>query len=127
MSIPDAFYKATKIDGSSFWWGGRYTPLPKMQRVFLIAVLLRFMDLFMIYTDPFVVTGCYPGNSTSFLSIYLAKMAVSQFDFGPAAAMSIIYFLIVLLLSWIFYTVMTNYYVEKRDGGHKGGNCRQER
>jgi glycerol transport system permease protein len=28
---------------------------------------------------------------------------------GPAAAMSLIYFLIVLLLSWVFYTVMTNY------------------
>ena len=26
---------------------------------------------------------------------------------GPAAAMSLIYFLIILLLSWIFYTVMT--------------------
>jgi len=35
-------------------------------------------------------------------------MAVGQFDLGPAAAMSIIYFLIVLLLSWIFYTVMTS-------------------
>jgi glycerol transport system permease protein len=37
------------------------------------------------------------------------KMAVGQFDLGPAAAMSIIYFLIILLLSWVFYTVMTNY------------------
>jgi glycerol transport system permease protein len=35
-------------------------------------------------------------------------MAVGQFDLGPAAAMSIIYFLIILLLSWIFYTVMTS-------------------
>lgn len=34
-------------------------------------------------------------------------MAVGQFDLGPAAAMSIIYFLIILLLSWVFYTVMT--------------------
>jgi glycerol transport system permease protein len=41
------------------------------------------------------------------LSIDLVKIAVGQFDLGPAAAMSIIYFLIVLLLSWIFYTVMT--------------------
>jgi glycerol transport system permease protein len=35
-------------------------------------------------------------------------MAVGQFDLGPAAAMSIIYFLIILALSWVFYTVMTN-------------------
>ncbi|WP_269931700.1 carbohydrate ABC transporter permease [Aminobacter sp. HY435] len=113
VSIPDAFYQAAKIDGASRWAVFRYIQLPKMQRVLLIAVLLRFMDSFMIYTEPFVVTGGGPGNSTTYLSIDLVKMAVGQFDLGPAAAMSIVYFLIVLLLSWVFYTVMTNYDAER--------------
>ncbi|MFK0164764.1 carbohydrate ABC transporter permease [Rhizobium sp. NPDC090279] len=108
-SIPDAFYQAARIDGASRWSVFRYIQLPKMNRVLLIAVLLRFMDSFMIYTEPFVVTGGGPGNSTTFLSIDLVKMALGQFDLGPAAAMSLVYFLIVLLLSWVFYTVMTNY------------------
>ncbi|WP_237155498.1 carbohydrate ABC transporter permease [Oryzibacter oryziterrae] len=107
-AIPDAYYQAAKIDGASRWAVFRYIQLPKMKRVLTIAVLLRFMDSFMIYTEPFVVTGGGPGNSTTFLSIDLVKMAIGQFDLGPAAAMSIIYFLIILLLSWIFYTVMTN-------------------
>jgi glycerol transport system permease protein len=109
VSIPDAYYQAAKIDGASRWAVFRYIQLPKMNRVLLIAVLLRFMDSFMIYTEPFVVTGGGPGNSTTFLSIDLVKMAVGQFDLGPAAAMSIIYFLIILLMSWVFYTVMTHY------------------
>ncbi|MCV3241613.1 carbohydrate ABC transporter permease [Mesorhizobium sp. ZC-5] len=113
VSIPDAYYQAAKIDGASRWAIFRYIQLPKMNRVLLIAVLLRFMDSFMIYTEPFVVTGGGPGNSTTFLSIDLVKMAIGQFDLGPAAAMSIIYFLIVLLFSWVFYTVMTNYDAEK--------------
>ncbi|GGE08417.1 ABC transporter permease [Aureimonas endophytica] len=108
VSIPDAYYQAAKIDGASRLAVFRYIQLPKMGRVLLIAVLLRFMDSFMIYTEPFVVTGGGPGNSTTFLSIDLVKMAVGQFDLGPAAAMSLIYFLIILLLSWVFYTVMTN-------------------
>ena len=108
-SIPDAYYQAARIDGASRWSVFRFIQLPKMQRVLLIAVLLRFMDSFMIYTEPFVVTGGGPGNETTFLSIDLVKMAIGQFDVGPAAAMSLIYFLIVLLLSWVFYTVMTNY------------------
>jgi len=108
VSIPDAYYQAARIDGASRWSVFRYIQLPKMKRVLLIAVLLRFMDSFMIYTEPFVITGGGPGNSTTFLSIDLVKMAVGQFDLGPAAAMSIIYFLIILLLSWIFYTVMTS-------------------
>ncbi|MBW9066345.1 sugar ABC transporter permease [Rhizobium herbae] len=107
VSIPDAYYQAAKIDGASRWSVFRYIQLPKMKRVLLIAFLLRFMDSFMIYTEPFVVTGGGPGNATTFLSIDLVKMAVGQFDLGPAAALSIIYFLIILLLSWIFYTVMT--------------------
>ncbi|KQU99988.1 ABC transporter permease [Mesorhizobium sp. Root102] len=113
VSIPDAFYQAAKIDGASRWAVFRYIQLPKMNRVLLIAVLLRFMDSFMIYTEPFVVTGGGPGNSTTFLSIDLVKTALGQFDLGPAAAMSLVYFLIILLLSWVFYTVMTNYDAER--------------
>lgn len=108
VSIPDAYYQAARIDGASRFAVFRFIQLPKMKRVLLIAFLLRFMDSFMIYTEPFVVTGGGPGNSTTFLSIDLVKMAIGQFDLGPAAAMSIIYFLIILLLSWIFYTVMTS-------------------
>ncbi|KHJ54731.1 sugar ABC transporter permease [Aureimonas sp. OT7] len=116
VSIPDAYYQAARIDGASRWAVFRYIQLPKMSRVLVIAVLLRFMDSFMIYTEPFVVTGGGPGNSTTFLSIDLVKTAVGQFDLGPAAAMSLIYFLIVLALSWVFYTVMTNVGVDRPQG-----------
>lgn len=44
------------------------------------------MDSFLIYAEPFVLTGGGPGNTTTFLSIYLVKVAVGQFDLGPAAA-----------------------------------------
>ncbi|MDT8858136.1 sugar ABC transporter permease [Paracoccaceae bacterium Fryx2] len=114
QSIPEAYYQAAKIDQASRLSVFRFIELPKMQGVLLIAVLLRFMDSFMIYTEPFVVTGGGPGNATTFLSIDLVKMAIGQFDLGPAAAFSIMYFLVILLISWVFYTVMTN--LDKRDG-----------
>jgi glycerol transport system permease protein len=116
-SIPDAYYQAAKIDGASRWSVFRYIQLPKMQRVLLIAILLRFMDSFMIYTEPFVITGGGPGNSTTFMSIDLVKMAVGQFDLGPAAAMSLVYFLVILLLCWVFYTVMSHVGEESANGG----------
>ena len=107
VSIPDAYYQAAKIDGASPWSVFRYIQLPKMRTVLTIAVLLRFMDSFNIYTEPFVLTGGGPGNSTTLLSIDLVKIALGQFDLGPAAAMSLIYFAITLLVSWLFYTLMT--------------------
>jgi glycerol transport system permease protein len=106
-SIPDAYYQAARIDGASSWAVFRYIQLPKLKHVLTIAVLLRFMDSFNIYTEPFVLTGGGPGNTTTLLSLDLVKIALGQFDLGPAAAMSLIYFLIILLFSWIFYTVMT--------------------
>ena len=113
QSIPSAYYQAAKIDQASNWSIFRYIQLPKMMGVLLIASLLRFMDSFMIYTEPMVVTGGGPGNATTFLSIDLVKMAIGQFDLGPAAAFSLIYFLVILLASWAFFTIMTN--IDKED------------
>ena len=98
---------AAQIDGASRWAVFRYIELPKLRRVLVIAVLLRFIDSFMIYTEPFVVTGGGPGNSTTFLSIDLVKLALGQFDLGKAAAMSLVYNLMTLAVCWVFYTAMT--------------------
>jgi len=106
VSIPDAYYQAAKVDGARAWAVFRYIQLPKLKHVLTIAILLRFMDSFMIYTESKVLTGGGPGNATTFLSIDLDKIALGQFDLGPAGAMSIIYFLIILVLSWLFYTLM---------------------
>ena len=106
VSIPDAYYQAARVDGARPWAVFRYIQLPKLKYVLTIAILLRFMDSFMIYTEVSVLTGGGPGNSTTFLSQTLARLAVGQFDLGPAAAFSLIYFLIILLLCWLFYTAM---------------------
>ena len=112
-SVPPAYYQAAELDGASKWQVFRYVEMPRLGGVLVIAVLLRLMDSFMIYTEPFVLTGGGPGNATTFLSQYLATMAVGQFDLGPAAAFSVIYFLFILLFCWIFYnSVMTDETVE---------------
>jgi glycerol transport system permease protein len=108
VSIPDAYYQAARIDGASNWSVFRYIQLPKMARVLTIAVLLRFMDSFMIFTEPFAVIA---GGDPVFLSTELKQTV----ELGQKAAMSLIYFLIILLMSWIFYTVMT------RDDGEPTG------
>ena len=114
-AIPDAYYQAAKIDRASRWAVFRYIQLPRLRNVLVIGILLRFMDSFMIYTEPFVLTGGGPGNSTTFLSQTLTQMAIGQFDIGPAAAFSLVYFLIVLLVSWLFFTTITH--MDKSDNG----------
>jgi hypothetical protein len=98
-----------------------------MQRVLLIAVLLRFMDSFMIYTEPFVLTGGGPGNATTFLSIDLVKLALGRFDLGKAAAMSLVYNLIIVATCRVFYTIMTNVDAERRPAGAAQDGARHSR
>ncbi|ALM52352.1 carbohydrate ABC transporter permease [Halomonas huangheensis] len=115
-AIPEAYYQAARIDRASHWAIFRYIQLPKLTNVLVIGVLLRFMHSFMIYAEPFVLTGGGPGNSTTFLSQSLAVMATAQFDVGPAAAFSLIYFLIILLVCWVFYTVIMNLQKDSASG-----------
>lgn len=112
-AIPEVYYQAARIDKASRWAVFRYIQLPKLTNVLIIGVLLRFMDSFMIYTEPFVLTGGGPGNTTTFLSQSLVKQAIGQFDLGPAAAFSLVYFLIILLVCWLFYTIIMNMQNEK--------------
>jgi glycerol transport system permease protein len=113
-AIPDAFYQAARIDGASRWAIFINIELPKLQKVLVIAILLRFMQTFMIYTEPFVVTGGGPGSATTFLSIDLVKIALGQVDVGSAASMSLVYNLITITLCWVFFTIMTQ--IDRRKG-----------
>jgi glycerol transport system permease protein len=105
-AIPDDYYRAARIDGASKRAIFRYIQLPKLRLVLLIAILLRFMDSFMIYAEAYVVTLGGPGVSTTFLSHELLQTATVQFDLGEAGAMSVIYFLIILCVSWSFFTLI---------------------
>ena len=94
-AIPEAYYRAARIDGAGPWAIFRHIQLPRLRLVLLIAILLRLMDSFMIYAEAYVVTRGGPGVSTTFLSHELIQTATIQFDLGEGGAMSIIYLLII--------------------------------
>ena len=108
QAIPEEYYMAAKIDRASPWKTFRYVTLPNLRGVLIIAVLLRLMDSFKIYAEPFVLTGGGPGSSTTFLSTYTSRMAIGGFEMGKGAATSLIYFFIVILISFVIYIVMLN-------------------
>ena len=108
QAIPEEYYMAAKIDRASPWKTFRYVTLPNLRGVLIIAVLLRLMDSFKIYAEPFVLTGGGPGSATTFLSTYTSRMAIGGFQMGRGAATSLIYFFIVILLSFVIYIVMLN-------------------
>lgn len=105
-AIPPEFYQAAKVDAASPWATFRYITLPKLKHVLTIAVLLRCMDSFKVYDEPFILTAGGPGTSTELLSIYASRQAIGGFNMGFSSAVSMIYFFIVIVLCYILYVTM---------------------
>ena len=94
--------------GPSPWAVFRHIQLPKMKRVLTIAVLLRFMDSFMIYTEAFRADRRRSGQFDNLLVDRPGEDRPGAVR--PRARRRrcrLIYFVITLAVSWIFYTVMT--------------------
>ncbi len=106
-AIPGAYYQAARIDGASRWAVFRFIELPKLRGVLTIAVLLRFIYSFKNYAETLIVPGGGPGDSTTFMTEMLQNSAVSQFEYGKAGAYGLLYFLIILLISYVFYILLT--------------------
>ena len=106
-AIPFQYYHAAYIDGASNWSIFSKIEIPKLKKVLLIAILLRFMDSFIIYTETYVLTRGGPYMSTTFLSHDLVQTATVQFDLGEGGAMAVIYSVIVIITSFIFYKIIS--------------------
>ncbi len=106
-TIPAPYYQAASIDGASRLQVLRYIQLPKMQRILIMCALLRFMDSFMIYIEPFLINAGGPQNATMFLAMDLGE-EIAAFNYGPSAARSVIYFLFVLTVAWLFKASLSN-------------------
>ena len=107
QAIPNAYYQAARIDGASIWKTFSYVTLPKLRSVLTLAILIRFMDSFKIYSEPLLLTGGGPGNATTFLSMFVARKAES-YELGYAGAVSVIYLYIVIVLSYLFFQASTH-------------------
>lgn len=104
-TIPGAYYQAAAIDSASRWQVFRHIELPKMAGVLLMAILLRFMDSFMIYTEAFRFNGGGPNDWTMFAAVDLGQ-EIGSYSYGPSAARSVVLFLFALTVAWIFSTAL---------------------
>lgn len=104
-TIQMPYYQAAAIDAASRFQVFRYVQLPRLRNVLLMVLLLRFMDSFMIYTESFRINAGGPNFATHFLAIDLAE-EINAYNYGPSAARSVIYFLMVLSVAWAFKTAL---------------------
>ncbi len=107
VTIPDVYYIAARIDGSTRWQTFRYITFPGIRLSLITVLLLRIIDSFKLFDENFILTGGGPGRSTELLSFFIIKKGIREWLGGFAAAASIIYLVIVLLLCYLLITFMT--------------------
>lgn len=100
-TIPQPYYQAAAIDSADRFQVFRHIELPRMKQVLMMAFLLRFMDSFLIYIEPFQFNAGGPNDATMFLGIELGQ-EIAAFNYGPSAARSVIYFIFILTVAWAF-------------------------
>ena len=110
--ISPAYYQAAAIDGASRFQVFRFIQLPKLGPVLSMVILLRFVDSFMIYIEAFRINAGGPNAATMFLSLDLGE-EINAYNYGPAAARSMLCMLIVLTVAWIFRIAMA----QEQNGG----------
>lgn len=99
QAIPREPYEAAMIDGASAWQVFRHITLPLLRPAILVALLLRTIDLLRIFDQIFILTQGGPGFATETVSLFIYKTAFRFFDFGYAAALSLVLLVLVNIIS----------------------------
>jgi multiple sugar transport system permease protein len=89
-AIPSEYYEASSVDGSGTWQRFRDITIPMLMPVIVGAMILRVIGLFNSPDILLVLTGGGPGHATETLALYGFQTAYLRFDFGYAAALSVL-------------------------------------
>jgi raffinose/stachyose/melibiose transport system permease protein len=106
QSIPRDYYEAAAIDGAGRWQQIRHITLPLLSPAMTISVMLLLTGGLKVFEIPFALTRGGPGFETHTITQVIVLRGISETQYGLASAMSIVFFLIVLLIAYFQVTFM---------------------
>jgi multiple sugar transport system permease protein len=98
--IPSEVYEAAKVDGATAWQRFRRITLPLLMPALLVALIFRTLDALRAFDLPKVLTN--GANGTETLSLIAARTFQENRLYGEGAALSILTFLIVMIVSFTY-------------------------
>lgn len=106
QSISKDFFEAAAIDGASKWQQIRYITIPLLAPAMTVSVLLLITNGLKVYEIPFALTNGGPGFETHTITQVIVLRGISEAQFGLASAISVIFFLIVLVIGFVQFNLM---------------------
>jgi multiple sugar transport system permease protein len=115
VTIDDQLYEAARVDGASAWQRFTRITLPLMKPAILVALLFRTLDAFRVFDTIFIMTrGALETESVSILGY---NQLISRLNLGLGSAVSVLIFLCVFLIAFVF----VRGFGAKVDEGRPGG------
>jgi multiple sugar transport system permease protein len=94
QTIPGDLYEAAELDGAGLWRRLWHVTVPQTRFALLVMLLLQIVATMQVFTEPYIMTGGGPGDSTVTVLLLLYKYAFFYNDFGTASALSLMLFVV---------------------------------
>jgi multiple sugar transport system permease protein len=107
LTIPPEYYEAAEIDGATVLRRFHHLTLPLLMPVTFFVIVVAALLSARIFLMPFIITGGGPGNATRMLSMLIYETGFSYMKMGRAAAISVVLFAIVMVLTVIQMKLFT--------------------
>lgn len=101
--IPGDMLEAAKVDGATWWQRMTKVVIPAMKASIMVALLFRTLDAFRVFDSVFVMTNGAQGTAT--VSFLAYAQTISQLQIGLGSAVSVLLFLCVALICFLFIKV----------------------
>lgn len=104
-AVPREPYESAEIDGANAWQKFRFLTLPMIAPFLMIAVIIRSIDAIKSFDIIYAMTQGGPGTASETINIYLYNTAFAYYDIGYGSAMAVIFFIVIIALSFILLMV----------------------
>ena len=115
--VPDDLHKAAAMDGGTAWQRFWQITVPLIKPSILVAVLFRTLDAFRIFDNIYVLTS--GANETSSVSIVAYNNLIRGLNLGIGSAMSVLIFLTIAIIAFIFVKLFGAAAPGADDGGRR--------
>jgi multiple sugar transport system permease protein len=107
QTVPDQLLRAARVDGAGHWHAFWHVTFPHLRSVSTITVLLLVVTSINSFTIPWIMTGGGPAGASHIWITAIYEMAFGRLRFGPAAAYSVILFVILLSLGYFYVRALS--------------------
>lgn len=105
QGIPDELYEAAAVDGANLWLQFRHITWPLLLPIVVATIVLRMIGMVNAPDLLLVLTGGGPGHATQVLSLFAFQKAYAEFDFGYAAAVSVVMMLLLMAFTVVYVRI----------------------